>query len=347
MSGGTTSLEAALRTCKVNVGNANKLESDRFLGESFKKTCPNFQGTDLIGRGIAPDTWMTKSRGCNTPLDRIFVENAVSRPQYYEYINLSQYTPTGEMIPITDEYIEGYRQAPVEGFGFGQQESAYIREGAGYGKPVKDLKYGPDRPYGRFYGRNLHHNPQKEMFEEENDESRKFMEDKKQFMEEKKHLLEEKRKLMEEKRHLLESRHKIMNQNQNGNKMMNGMDQNQNGNKMMDQNQNGMDQKMVAPIQEGFKHKPSELIQNPNDLPSDLKFNPLTRVYKDMPINQFQVVPPDYYNVEANVYPELYGQAAEVNRLKQVLYARSKIMDQNPLIPQPTYRPYRTMNTYL
>ncbi len=58
---------------------------------------------------------MTKSAGCNTPEDRIYIETTVSRPHYYEYINLS---PRGM---LTDETIEG--------FGFGQQESAYIREG--------------------------------------------------------------------------------------------------------------------------------------------------------------------------------------------------------------------------
>ncbi len=60
---------------------------------------------------------MTKSAGCNTPEDRIYIENTVSRPHYYEYINLS---PRGM---LNDETIEG--------FGFGQQESAYIREGFG------------------------------------------------------------------------------------------------------------------------------------------------------------------------------------------------------------------------
>jgi hypothetical protein len=58
---------------------------------------------------------MTKSRGCNTASDRIYIENAVSRPHYYEYINLN---PDGI---IDDETIEG--------FGFGLQDSAYIREG--------------------------------------------------------------------------------------------------------------------------------------------------------------------------------------------------------------------------
>ncbi len=87
------------------------------MGFPDKKMCPPFLGTDLTGRAICPDSFMTKSAGCNTPEDRIYIENTVSRPHYYEYINLS---PRGM---LNDETIEG--------FGFGQQESAYIREGFG------------------------------------------------------------------------------------------------------------------------------------------------------------------------------------------------------------------------
>ncbi len=53
------------------------------------KDVPAILGTDLTGRAICPDSFMTKSAGCNTPEDRIYIENTVSRPHYYEYINLS------------------------------------------------------------------------------------------------------------------------------------------------------------------------------------------------------------------------------------------------------------------
>ncbi len=36
--------------------------------------CPPFLGTDLTGRAICPDSFMTKSAGCNTPEDRIYIE---------------------------------------------------------------------------------------------------------------------------------------------------------------------------------------------------------------------------------------------------------------------------------
>lgn len=231
MSGGTTSLESAIRTCKVNTGNANKLESDRFLGESYKKTCPNFQGTDLIGRSIASDTWNTKSRGCNTAEDRIWVENAVERPHYYEYVTLSNRGPDGREIPITDEMIEG--------FGFGQQEAAFIREGTGYGRPTG----APTMP------------------------------------------------------------------------------------------------KVSPSSPVALKHE---------DIPSDLRFNSMQAVpFNNMPLYAFNVIPPDYYNSETTPYPQMYGQAAEEQRIKQALWVRSKIMDQNPIIPAPTQRPYRMMYNYV
>lgn len=111
MSGGYTSLGSSIRTCKVNTGNAERIESDRFLGCSEKKVCPSFLGTDLTGRNICPDSFMTKSAGCNTSEDRIFIENTVSRPHYYEFINLSS---------------RGLDEKPT--FGFGLQGSSYLRE---------------------------------------------------------------------------------------------------------------------------------------------------------------------------------------------------------------------------
>ncbi len=43
MSGGYTSLESSIRTCKVNTGNADRIESDRFLGFPDKKMCRHFR----------------------------------------------------------------------------------------------------------------------------------------------------------------------------------------------------------------------------------------------------------------------------------------------------------------
>ena len=82
------SLEAAIRTCKVDTGWANKVESDRFLNPNTMM-CPIWTGVDSAGRSVCPDSFYTKSAGCNSASDRVVVENNVSRPQYMEYITLS------------------------------------------------------------------------------------------------------------------------------------------------------------------------------------------------------------------------------------------------------------------
>lgn len=81
------SLEAAIRTCKVDTAYANKVQSDRFLSPSLM-VCPVWNGVDTTGRQVCPDSFYTKNAGCNSAEDRVFVENNL-RPQYMEYINLS------------------------------------------------------------------------------------------------------------------------------------------------------------------------------------------------------------------------------------------------------------------
>ncbi len=78
MSGGYTSLESSIRTCKVNTGNADRIESDRFLGFQIKMMCPPFLGTDLTGRAICPEFFYDKIDWCNTPeivLDRKYMSS--------------------------------------------------------------------------------------------------------------------------------------------------------------------------------------------------------------------------------------------------------------------------------
>ena len=81
------SLEASIKTCKVDTAWANRAESDRFLNPALM-TCPIFNGYDSAGRPVCPDSFYTKSAGCNSAEDRVLVENGL-RPQYAEYINLS------------------------------------------------------------------------------------------------------------------------------------------------------------------------------------------------------------------------------------------------------------------
>lgn len=97
------SLEAAIRTCKVDTGWASRVESDRFLNPN-NLVCPNWNGVDLAGRSVCPDSFMTKTAGCNSASDRVVVENNVSRPQYMEYITLSANGIKGNIYDNTSGY---------------------------------------------------------------------------------------------------------------------------------------------------------------------------------------------------------------------------------------------------
>jgi len=80
------SLNGALRTCKVNTGWANRLQSDRFENPNLM-VCPTWNGMDNAGRPVTADSFYTKRPGCNSADDRVAVENNL-RPQYMEYISL-------------------------------------------------------------------------------------------------------------------------------------------------------------------------------------------------------------------------------------------------------------------
>lgn len=80
------SLTGSLRTCKVDQGWAPRIQSDRFENPELL-VCPVWSGYDNANRPVCVDSFYTKSPGCNSPLDRVDVENYL-RPQYMEYINL-------------------------------------------------------------------------------------------------------------------------------------------------------------------------------------------------------------------------------------------------------------------
>ena len=83
----TISLESSIRTCKVDTSYANKIESDRFLNPQ-NMVCPTWHGYDSAGRPACLNSYNNKSRGCHSAVDRVSVENDVSRPQYVTYLPL-------------------------------------------------------------------------------------------------------------------------------------------------------------------------------------------------------------------------------------------------------------------
>ena len=80
------SLEGSVRTCKVNTAWANRIQSDRFENPKLM-LCATWNGMDNAGRPVSADSYMTKTAGCNSALDRVDVENYL-RPQYTEYASL-------------------------------------------------------------------------------------------------------------------------------------------------------------------------------------------------------------------------------------------------------------------
>lgn len=80
------SLEKSIRTCNVNTGEAPRIASDRFLNPN-NMVCIPWNGIDLTGREVCPDSFYTKTPGCDSAEDRVMVENA-QRPKYMNYVTL-------------------------------------------------------------------------------------------------------------------------------------------------------------------------------------------------------------------------------------------------------------------
>jgi len=86
MSGGAISLEKSVRTCSVNTGESPRIFSDRFFNPT-NMVCIPWNGLDSEGREVCPDSFYTKTPGCNSAEDRVMVENA-QRPKYMNYVTL-------------------------------------------------------------------------------------------------------------------------------------------------------------------------------------------------------------------------------------------------------------------
>lgn len=81
------SLNASVRTCDVNTAWANRIQSDRFLNP-HNMVCVPWNGMNSKGQAVCPDSFWTKTAGCNSATDRVVVENDL-RPSYSEYITLN------------------------------------------------------------------------------------------------------------------------------------------------------------------------------------------------------------------------------------------------------------------
>lgn len=141
------SLEGSINTCKVNTGWANKLESDRFLNSQLM-ICPPWGGTDLVGRRVCPDSFWTKSPGCNSALDRVSVENFL-RPEYSSYVTLDMEGLDGNMDPGYNSEVPSMRGINnITGrFGYVTDYRANVRSDCPlYPHQMKYCKNGDDKP---------------------------------------------------------------------------------------------------------------------------------------------------------------------------------------------------------
>lgn len=95
MSGGAISLEKSVRTCDVNTGEANRIQSDRFFNPQ-NMVCIPWNGINNKGQEVCPDSFYTKTPGCDSAEDRVMVENAL-RPKYFNYVTLGAQGVSGHI----------------------------------------------------------------------------------------------------------------------------------------------------------------------------------------------------------------------------------------------------------
>ena len=116
------SLQKSVRTCRVDTGWADKMQSDRFLN-SCQSLCPTWNGMDNYGRFVCQDSFKTETAGCRSAVDRIAIEN-YQRPQYFEYVNLDGFGVQGNMYSYdsgvrTNGLADIHKQAGNPGIDYG------------------------------------------------------------------------------------------------------------------------------------------------------------------------------------------------------------------------------------
>ena len=101
------SLEKSVRTCNVNTGEANRIQSDRFFNPS-NMVCVPWNGLNNKGQEVSPDSFWTKTAGCDSAEDRVLVENA-QRPKYFNYVTLGAQGVNGDFYGRSDS--DNFRDA--------------------------------------------------------------------------------------------------------------------------------------------------------------------------------------------------------------------------------------------
>ena len=148
------SLAKSIRTCNVHSGNANRIQSDRFLN-SGQMACVLWNGYNNKGQPIHPDSHYTKQAGCNSSLDRIAVENYL-RPQYSSYIGTSASAIEGDSFPTAEKlnYPYNNQMANEQIKGHGKMIREYLTNVPQYGGAVA-----AGTPFRKLACKNCKHNP--------------------------------------------------------------------------------------------------------------------------------------------------------------------------------------------
>ena len=79
---------------RVITGDSNRIQTDRIQNPDAMM-CPVWGGSDLAGRQVSENSFVSKKEGCHASLDRIKVENNL-RPAYTNYVTISAAGIAGE-----------------------------------------------------------------------------------------------------------------------------------------------------------------------------------------------------------------------------------------------------------
>lgn len=125
------SLEKSVRSCDVNVGEANRLQSDRFFNPQ-NMVCIPWNGLNNKGQEVCPDSFYTKTAGCDSAEDRVMVENS-QRPKYMNYVTLGAQGIQGDIYGNVDAQVNEQARAKFNASrnqitgNFGKQWGADVR----------------------------------------------------------------------------------------------------------------------------------------------------------------------------------------------------------------------------
>jgi len=151
------SLQGSITTCRVDQSEAARYESDRIFNPTIA-VCPRWRlgqdesgqvtGMNSKGQMVCANSFVTKSAGCNSAMDRVSVENAL-RPQYSQYVTLNAEGITSQNM-FTDASLgrskaRALAQASGPNFGVGVAQSNAQKCGmpSHSGTPGKRSSTGP------------------------------------------------------------------------------------------------------------------------------------------------------------------------------------------------------------